>query len=405
MYGEPEYLPCDEAHPINPICQYGASKHTVEHYLYMYRENYGLEYTVLRYPNVYGPRQDPRGEAGVVAIFAGQMLAGNEVVINGDGEQERDFVYVADCARANRMVLETREGSGIYNLGSGRGTTVNEIFEGLKTITDYPNPAKYGPDKLGETRRIYLNAERAKNDLGWTPTTRLEEGLRETLRSIQDEVSPRPVRISVKSNGDIFEPDAAVVKAAKEPTKQKEKSDPVEALYAVGLRLESREGLLESMLEMAIKAVHASSGSAFLLNSGGRLRDAAVIHNGSLWPTPDAAKCLLPTYAKGLSGWAVVHRKAAIVSNTTSDRRWMRQGRETEARSALCFPIVTGRQVIGALTVCADGANAFSQADLALLVTIAGMFSLNGKEIAQSLDAPALIAELNSTEVQEEALQ
>ena len=182
MYGEPEYLPCDEAHPINPICQYGASKHTVEHYLYMYRENYGLEYTVLRYPNVYGPRQDPRGEAGVVAIFAGQMLAGNEVVINGDGEQERDFVYVADCARANRMVLETREGSGIYNLGSGRGTTVNEIFEGLKTITDYPNPAKYGPDKLGETRRIYLNAERAKNDLGWTPTTRLEEGLRETLR-------------------------------------------------------------------------------------------------------------------------------------------------------------------------------------------------------------------------------
>jgi len=87
VYGEPEYLPCDEAHPINPICQYGASKHTVEHYLYMYKVNYGLDYSVLRYPNVYGPRQDPHGEAGVVAIFTGQMLLGDQVVINGDGSK------------------------------------------------------------------------------------------------------------------------------------------------------------------------------------------------------------------------------------------------------------------------------------------------------------------------------
>ncbi len=94
VFGEPVYLPCDENHPINPICQYGASKHTVEHYLYMYQVNYGLPYTVLRYPNVYGPRQDPRGEAGVIAIFTGQMLNGEPVVINGDGEQERDYVYV-----------------------------------------------------------------------------------------------------------------------------------------------------------------------------------------------------------------------------------------------------------------------------------------------------------------------
>jgi UDP-glucose 4-epimerase len=99
VYGEPERLPCDEAHPINPICQYGASKHTVEHYLYMYHVNYGLKYTVLRYPNVFGPRQDPHGEAGVVAIFTGKMLSGEPVVVNGDGEQTRDFVYVGDCAR------------------------------------------------------------------------------------------------------------------------------------------------------------------------------------------------------------------------------------------------------------------------------------------------------------------
>ena len=404
VYGEPEYLPCDEDHPINPICQYGASKHTVEHYLFMYRENYGLEYTVLRYPNVYGPRQDPRGEAGVVAIFAGQMLAGKEVVINGDGKQERDFVYVADCARANRLALDSGNGSGIYNLGSGRGTIVNEIFEGLKSIIDYPNPAKYGPAKLGETRRIYLSAERAGRDLGWTPIIELEEGLRKTLHSVKEEDSPQPVRIGVRANG-IPLIKEQVISTSEQQTVQESNSDTVEALYVVGQELEGREGFLERMLEMATRTVHASSGSAFLLDSGGRLRDAAVIHNGTIWPTPDAAKCLLPTYAKGLSGWAVVHRKAAIVTNTTGDRRWMLQDWETETRSALCFPIVTGRQVIGALTVCANGANAFSQSDLALLITIAGMFSLNGKEIAQSLNTPALIAESSHPEVQEEALQ
>ncbi|MFV2045308.1 MAG: NAD-dependent epimerase/dehydratase family protein [Anaerolineales bacterium] len=407
VYGEPEYLPCDEAHPINPICQYGASKHTVEHYLYMYRENYDLDYTVLRYPNVYGPRQNPRGEAGVVAIFAGQMLVGDEVVINGDGEQERDFVYVADCARANLLALVNGNGSGIYNLGSSRGTTVNEIFDGLKAITNYPRPAKYGPAKLGETRRIYLTAARAKKDLGWTPTTGLEEGLRKTVRSMQEEVSPKPVRVSIRSNGDAIIPPIQVKNAS--PVEQQilkgPDTDAMETLFAVGQGLEGREGFLERLLKMAAGAVNATSGSAFLLDRGGRLRDAAVIQDGKIWPTPDAAKCLLATYAKGVAGWAVVHRKAAMVPDTAGDRRWMLQDWETESRSALCIPLVTDRQVIGALTVCGAGANAFSQADLALLVTLAGMFSLNGKEIARALDAPALIPDVYLAEVQEEALQ
>lgn len=181
VYGEPEYLPCDEAHPINPICQYGASKHTVEHYLFMYQINYGLNYTVLRYPNVYGPRQDPRGEAGVVAIFTGQMLAGKQVVIHGDGEQQRDFVYVGDCARANLLALTVNQGSGIYNLGSGRGTSVNEIFAALQKITRYKQDAVYGPAKLGETRRIYLDAGKAHAQLGWAPTVDLEAGLARTI--------------------------------------------------------------------------------------------------------------------------------------------------------------------------------------------------------------------------------
>ncbi len=181
VFGEPEYLPCDEGHPINPICQYGISKHTVEHYLYLYYTIYGLNYTVLRYPNVYGPRQDPHGEAGVVAIFTGQMLADKQVVINGDGEQLRDYAYVGDCAQANLLALTTDAGSGIYNLGSGRGTTVNQIFEELKTITGYQRSPVHGPAKVGETRRIYLDARKAQQELGWVPEVSLEDGLTNTV--------------------------------------------------------------------------------------------------------------------------------------------------------------------------------------------------------------------------------
>jgi len=181
VYGEPEYLPCDEAHPINPICPYGASKHTVEHYLYMYHELYNLDYVVLRYPNVYGPRQDPHGEAGVVAIFSGQMLKGEQVRINGDGEQERDFVYVADCARANLLALTTENANTIYNLGEGKATTVNQIYEELKNATGYQLTAVHGPAKVGETRRIYLEASKAAEALEWQPSVGLGEGLAETV--------------------------------------------------------------------------------------------------------------------------------------------------------------------------------------------------------------------------------
>ena len=181
VYGEPERLPCDESHPINPICQYGASKHTVEHYLYMYYVNYGLKYTVLRYPNVFGPRQDPHGEAGVVAIFTGRMLAGESITINGDGEQTRDFVYVGDCAQANLLALTIDHEPGIYNLGWGRPTSINEICSVLVNVTNYSFPVQYGPAKVGETRHIYLDASKAKKDLGWEPTITLEEGLEKTV--------------------------------------------------------------------------------------------------------------------------------------------------------------------------------------------------------------------------------
>lgn len=181
VYGEPERVPCEETDPINPICQYGASKHTVEHYLFMYHVNYGLKYTVLRYPNVFGPRQDPHGEAGVVAIFTGRMMAGEPVVIYGDGDQTRDFVYVSDCALANYLAVTVDHQPGIYNLGWGLPTSVNDIFSTLARVTDYQQSVQFGPAKVGETRHIYLNASKAKRDLGWSATISLEEGLRRTV--------------------------------------------------------------------------------------------------------------------------------------------------------------------------------------------------------------------------------
>lgn len=180
VYGEPEYLPADESHPINPLDPYGASKHFVEHYLYLYSVNYGLRYTALRYPNVYGPRQDPHGEAGVVAIFTGQMLQGGQPVINGSGEQERDFVYVDDIVEANIKAMETGDNQ-VYNLGWGVGTSVNEIFVRLKEITGYKGEAVHGPPKLGEVFKIYLDASKAQQELGWVPRVGLDEGLRRTV--------------------------------------------------------------------------------------------------------------------------------------------------------------------------------------------------------------------------------
>jgi UDP-glucose 4-epimerase len=157
----------------------------------MYAQNYGLAYTVLRYPNVYGPRQDPHGEAGVVAIFAGQMLSGEQVVINGDGEQKRDFVHVADCANANLLAL-TLEDSGIFNIGSGVGTTINQVFATLKELTHYPLEPVYGPPILGETREIFLEASKANRILNWKPELSLKQGMASTVDYfLKEEVGDR----------------------------------------------------------------------------------------------------------------------------------------------------------------------------------------------------------------------
>ncbi len=180
VYGEPEYLPVDEKHPVNPISQYGISKHALEHYLYLYHYLYGLNYTVLRYPNIFGPRQNPHGEAGVNAIFIGMMLDGKTPKIFGDGEAVRDYVYVSDVVDANIIAME--EGANdVFNLGWGRGVSVNEIYGILRDLIGFKNPPICDKPRAGEIQRIYLDATKAKDELGWAPKVTYEEGLQKTI--------------------------------------------------------------------------------------------------------------------------------------------------------------------------------------------------------------------------------
>lgn len=179
LYGEPRYLPCDEEHPIVPISHYGISKHTVEHYLELYAHLYDLDYTILRFPNVYGPRQDPEGEAGVVAIFIGLLQQGLQATIFGDGLQQRDFVYVSDVAEAHVLAL-SRGSRAVCNLGSGTGTSVLEIYNALCEVTGNDQPPRFAASRAGEVYRIYLTNQRANQVLGWSPQVALREGLRRT---------------------------------------------------------------------------------------------------------------------------------------------------------------------------------------------------------------------------------
>lgn len=181
VYGEPEFLPVNERHPLRPECAYGISKHTVEHYLFLYRMLEGLDYLVLRYPNVYGPRQNPHGEAGVNAIFIGLMLEEKTPVIFGDGEQLRDYVYISDIVEANRLAL-TKGAGEILNIGSGVGRSVNEIFSTLAEILNFNKPPEHAPARPGEIKRVYLDAARAGQILGWKPRVAFEDGLRETVK-------------------------------------------------------------------------------------------------------------------------------------------------------------------------------------------------------------------------------
>jgi UDP-glucose 4-epimerase len=176
IYGEAQYLPADENHPVNPISQYGISKHTVEHYLYLYSTLYELDYVILRYANVYGPRQNPFGEAGVVAIFATQMLTGKQPTIFGPGDKTRDYIHVSDVTEANILALD-RGKNTIVNIGTEIETSDQEIFDTLADVLGYEAPPIYAPVRKGEVYRICLKCSKARQEIGWSPRLSFKEGI------------------------------------------------------------------------------------------------------------------------------------------------------------------------------------------------------------------------------------
>ncbi len=180
MYGETDAIPTREDHPSRPVSHYGAAKSASELYLGVYTANYGIPYAALRYANVYGPRQDPHGEAGVVAIFSGRLLQGKPCTINGDGKQTRDYVFVGDVARAN--VLAAEKGfAGALNIGTGVETDVNRLYALMAHATGVEAAPQYAPARPGEQKRSCIDPAAAAAALGWRPEVSLEDGLRRTV--------------------------------------------------------------------------------------------------------------------------------------------------------------------------------------------------------------------------------
>lgn len=180
IYGEQDYFPADEMHPTRPISPYGVAKLTTENYLFYYKAVYGVDSVSLRYANVYGPRQNPKGEAGVVAIFASKMLAGEQPVINGDGKQTRDYVYVGDVVQANVLALQC-PGLQVFNVGTGVETDVNTVFGHIRKSSGASALENHGEGKKGEQLRSVLDARKIQAALGWKPTVPFDEGVQRTV--------------------------------------------------------------------------------------------------------------------------------------------------------------------------------------------------------------------------------
>ncbi len=184
LYGDPDFVPVPETHPIKPLSNYGLSKRVGELYIDLMARTRGLNATILRYANAYGPRQDPHGEAGVVAIFTGLLMEGGECTIDGDGEQMKDYIFVGDIASANVLALTAGDGMAI-NIGTGAGVSVNTIFRELQAATGVSLPARHGPPRPGDVRNIWLDASLAAEVLGWTPAVTFAQGLQATVASLR----------------------------------------------------------------------------------------------------------------------------------------------------------------------------------------------------------------------------
>ena len=182
IYGEQDEFPCSEEHPRRPVSPYGVAKLATEAYLFFYKAEYGIAYLALRFGNVYGPRQDPHGEAGVVAIFCGRILDGKPVTIYGDGTQTRDYVYVGDVVRAVVAAAKSSASGIALNIGTGIETNVNDLYSTLAGIADFPTQAEHAAARPGEQKRSVISPARAARELGWRPEKKLADGLEETFK-------------------------------------------------------------------------------------------------------------------------------------------------------------------------------------------------------------------------------
>jgi UDP-glucose 4-epimerase len=189
IYGEPSSLPAAESTVEMPISHYGVAKLSVERYLRAYHFLHGLKFTILRYANVYGPRQNPYGEAGVVAIFGGQALRNEVSTIFGDGSKTRDYVFIEDVVTANLLALEKGD-CGVFNIGRGSQVSDYEIFEAIQRVSGHKNEVRFAPHRAGEVQHIALDSEAAREVLGWTPAVGLEEGLARTIDYIRSGIDP-----------------------------------------------------------------------------------------------------------------------------------------------------------------------------------------------------------------------
>jgi UDP-glucose 4-epimerase len=188
IYGEQDAFPCDEDHPKRPVSPYGVAKLATEAYLFFYKLQYGIDYAAMRYANVYGPRQDPHGEAGVVAIFCGRLLEGKPCMIFGDGGQTRDYVYVGDVVRANVAAIAT-DAAGAINVGTGIETSVNRLYESIAAAAGVNIRPEYAPARPGEQSRSVISPARAARELGWKPEVSLGDGLKRTFEFFRGRVA------------------------------------------------------------------------------------------------------------------------------------------------------------------------------------------------------------------------
>lgn len=188
VYGEQSYFPADENHPTSPLSPYGISKLAVEKYLFFYYAQHKLKYTILRYANIYGPRQNAMGEAGVVAIFSTKLLKGEQPVINGNGEQTRDYVFVGDVVKANLLTLNENS-CNTYNIGTGIETNVNDLYKTLNKIIGNGQQEKHGPAAPGEQMRSVITSDKIFNKFNWRPTTNVNDGLIQTVNYFRNELN------------------------------------------------------------------------------------------------------------------------------------------------------------------------------------------------------------------------